>query len=126
MIFLFKPGLFSFYSQPRSHGCGTIVDFIERAMTHSRNGKFLYFLRPRTLGYPPVPLQLLQPISRFQNMRSLQHMCRFVILKYVRKDHINRLPLPSRTKEYLMESQYYAETIEDDNESSDSTLTNES
>ncbi len=73
--------MFSFYSQPKSHGAATIVEFIEKAMEHSRNGKFLYFLRPRAPGLPPAPVQLLYPVSRFQNMHSLQHMCRYVWAK---------------------------------------------
>ena len=110
LIFL---GTFSFYSQPKSHGEGTIVQFIEKAMEHSRSGKFLYFLRPRAPGLPPAPVQLLFPVSRFRIMQSLQHMCRFVILKYVRYDHIDYLPLPPKIKGYLKESQYYTEYILD-------------
>ena len=71
-------GTFSFYSQPKSHGAGTILEFIEKAMEHSRNGKFLYFLRPKAPGLPPAPVQLLYPVSRFRIMQSLQHMCRYV------------------------------------------------
>ncbi|XP_041481206.1 uncharacterized protein LOC121428560 isoform X1 [Lytechinus variegatus] len=100
-------GKFSFWSQPTTHGSSSIVEFIEEAMRHSRNGRFLYFLRPRWPGLPPVPLQLLYPISRFQKARSLQHMCRFVIRRHVRLDHIDALPLPRRLKEYLREGQYY-------------------
>ncbi|XP_071510397.1 uncharacterized protein [Diadema antillarum] len=100
-------GKFSFWSQPTTHGSSSIVEFIEEAMRHSRNGRFLYFLRPRWPGLPPIPLQLLYPISRFQKARSLQHMCRFVIRRHVRLDHIDALPLPRRLKEYLREGQYY-------------------
>ena len=39
--------------------------------------------------------------------------CRFVILKHVRYDHIDPLPLPPKMKAYLRESQYYAEYIID-------------
>ena len=107
-------GMFSFYSQPKSHGAATIVEFIEKAMEHSRSGKFLYFLRPRAPGLPPAPVQLLYPVSRFRNMHSLQHLCRFQILKHTRKDLIDRLPIPPRLKEYLKQSQYYTEYCADD------------
>ncbi|XP_072031267.1 suppressor of cytokine signaling 7-like isoform X2 [Amphiura filiformis] len=100
-------GKFSFWSQPSSHGSSSIVEFIEEAMQHSRNGRFLYFLRPRVPGFPPAPVQLLFPISRFQKARSLQHMCRFVIRRQVRLDHIDELPLPRRLRDYLKEGQYY-------------------
>ena len=101
--------MFSFFSQPKSHGVATIVEFIERAMAHSRSGKFLYFLRPRGAGHPPAPVQLLYPVSRFARVQSLQHACRFVILKHVRRDHVAALPLPARLLEYLMQTQYYTE-----------------
>ncbi|KAK2191057.1 hypothetical protein NP493_60g01072 [Ridgeia piscesae] len=107
-------GMFSFYSQPKSHGESTIVEFIEKAMAHSRSGRFLYFLRPRAPGLPPAPIQLLFPVSRFQTVHSLQHVCRFAILKCVRRDHIMQLPVPLRLKEYLQQSQYYAENFSDD------------
>ena len=104
-------GLFSFYSQPKSHGATSIVEFIERAMEHSRSGRFLYFLRPRAPGLPPAPIQLLHPASRFTaHVASLQHMCRFSVLRRVRRDHIMQLPVPLRLKDYLQQSQYYAET----------------
>ena len=83
-------------------------------MEHSRSGKFLYFLRPRAPGLPPAPVQLLFPVSRFRIMQSLQHMCRFVILKHVRYDHIEKLPLPRKLENYLKESQYYTEYILDE------------
>lgn len=101
--------MFSFYQQPKSHGASTIVEFIEKAMEHSRNGKFLYFLRPRAPGHAPAPVQLLYPISRLRSMHSLQHVCRFRILRIVRRDFIDRLPIPPRLKEYLKQAQYYVE-----------------
>ncbi|XP_077997549.1 uncharacterized protein LOC144450730 [Glandiceps talaboti] len=100
-------GMFGFWSQPQSHGSASIVEFIEKAMQHSKNGKFLYFLRPRFPGAPPVPVQLTKPISRFKRVQTLQHMCRFLIRRLVRIDHIQTLPLPRRVKEYLLEGQYY-------------------
>ncbi|XP_070570336.1 suppressor of cytokine signaling 5-like [Ptychodera flava] len=116
-------GKFGFWSQPQSHGSSSIVEFIEKAMQHSKNGKFLYFLRPRFPGAPPVPVQLTQPISRFKRVQTLQHKCRFLIRKLVRLDHIQYLPLPKRVKEYLFEGQYYTpedvRPIEDEKDSDD-------
>ncbi len=45
-------------------------------------------------GLPPTPVQLLYPVSRFSNVKSLQHLCRFCIRQLVRIDHIQELPLP--------------------------------
>lgn len=106
-------GKFSFWSQPDSLGKSTIKEFIEQCVRNSRNGQFLYFIRPSGPGTPPMPVYLLHPVSRFRQMQSLQHVCRFQILQIVRRDHIDRLPIPTRIKEYLRESQYYVEYLED-------------
>ncbi|KAG8225166.1 hypothetical protein J437_LFUL002866 [Ladona fulva] len=100
-------GNFSFGSctKFKSH---TIVDFIENAVEHSRSGRYLFFLHRRpVLG--PMRVQLLHPVSRFKQVQSLQHMCRFVILKVVRRDLIQTLPLPRRIIDYLSTPHYYSE-----------------
>uniref|UniRef100_A0A8D8V5I8 Suppressor of cytokine signaling 7 n=2 Tax=Cacopsylla melanoneura TaxID=428564 RepID=A0A8D8V5I8_9HEMI len=103
-------GNFSFGSctKFKSH---TIVDFIENAVEHSRSGRYLFFLHRRPI-LGPMRVQLLHPVSRFKQVQSLQHMCRFVILKIVRKDHINQLPLPDRLQAYLNTPHYYCESSE--------------
>lgn len=106
-------GNFSFWSQPDSHGKATIKEFIEQCVENSRNGRFLYFIRPSGPGSPPMPIQLLDPVSRFVQKRSLQHMCRFRILQLVRRDHIDHLPIPKQLKQYLQEAQYYVEYLDD-------------
>lgn len=89
----------------------TIVGFIENAVEHSRSGRYLFFLHRRpVLG--PMRVQLLHPVSRFKQVQSLQHMCRFVILKAVRRDLIYSLPLPKRLKDYLNTPQYYTEDVD--------------
>ncbi|XP_013189372.2 uncharacterized protein LOC106133989 isoform X1 [Amyelois transitella] len=90
----------------------TIVEFIENAVETSRSGRYLFFLNLRpVLG--PVRVQLLYPVSRFKRVQSLQHMCRFVILKYVRRDLISNLPLPRRLVDYLNATHYYSELLAD-------------
>ncbi|KAK7112025.1 dentin sialophosphoprotein-like [Littorina saxatilis] len=106
-------GLFSFWSQPDSHGKAQICQFIEQTVQNSKNGRFLYFLRPSGPGSPPLPIQLLYPVSRFCRVPSLQHMCRFLVLRRVRRDHVDLLPLPQKFKAYLLEKQYYVETLEE-------------
>lgn len=117
------PGTFSLWCHPKFEDrCHSVVEFIERAIMHSKNGKFLYFLRSRVpgklllllvppcwltagvtdtqhvfippAGLPPTPVQLLYPVSRFSSVKSLQHLCRFCIRQLVRIDHIQELPLP--------------------------------
>ncbi|KAK6628679.1 hypothetical protein RUM43_002494 [Polyplax serrata] len=112
-------GNFSFGSSTRfkSH---TIVDFIESAVEHSRSGRYLFFLHRRpVLG--PMRVQLLHPVSRFKQVQSLQHMCRFVILKVVRRDLIRNLPLPRRILDYLSTPHYYSENLSGDDRSDSST-----
>ncbi|KFO34915.1 Suppressor of cytokine signaling 6 [Fukomys damarensis] len=88
-------GTFSLWCHPKFEDrCQSVVEFIKRAIMHSKNGKFLYFLRSRVPGLPPTPVQLLYPVSRFSNVKSLQHLCRFRIRQLVRIDHIPDLPLP--------------------------------
>nr|XP_022905823.1 metabotropic glutamate receptor-like protein P isoform X1 [Onthophagus taurus] len=105
-------GNFSFgnYTKFKSQ---TIVEFIENAVEHSRSGRYLFFLNRRpTIG--PARVQLLHPVSRFKQIQSLQHMCRFVINKHVRKDLIQQLPLPRRMIDYLSTPHYYSELIDDE------------
>ncbi|XP_050422532.1 uncharacterized protein LOC126834558 [Adelges cooleyi] len=102
-------GNFSFGSctKFKSH---TIVEFVENAVEHSRSGRYLFFLHRRpVLG--PMRVQLLHPVSRFKQVQSLQHMCRFVILKTIRRDLIIELPLPRRLVDYLNTPHYYCEQL---------------
>ncbi|CAH1778821.1 unnamed protein product [Owenia fusiformis] len=98
-------GIFSFYAQPESEGYDSIVDLIEHSMTDSQTGIFCYS-RSRGPGSPSFPVRLTKPVSRFDEVRSLQYLCRFVIRQTTRLDHIQKLPLPNRIKGWLEESQY--------------------
>ncbi|XP_029913773.1 suppressor of cytokine signaling 7-like isoform X2 [Myripristis murdjan] len=101
-------GTFSLWCHPKFEDrCHSVVEFIERAIMHSKNGKFLYFLRSRVPGLPPTPVQLLYPVSRFSSVKSLQHLCRFCIRQLVRIDHIQELPLPTPLIMYLRKFYYY-------------------
>ncbi|XP_062865309.1 suppressor of cytokine signaling 7-like isoform X2 [Trichomycterus rosablanca] len=101
-------GTFSLWCHPKFEDrCHSVVEFIERAIMHSKNGRFLYFLRSRVPGLPPTPVQLLYPVSRFSNVKSLQHLCRFCIRQLVRIDHIQELPLPTPLIGYLRKFYFY-------------------
>ncbi|XP_065220872.1 uncharacterized protein LOC135845925 [Planococcus citri] len=101
-------GNFSFGSDTNFKS-DTIVDFIENAVQHSRSGRYLFFIHRRP-GLGPMRVLLLYPVSRFKgHMPSLQHMCRFVILKSVRRDLIPSLPLPKPLLDYLSSKDYYTE-----------------
>lgn len=46
-----RAGTFSLWCHPKFEDrCHSVVEFIERAIMHSKNGKFLYFLRSRVPG----------------------------------------------------------------------------
>ncbi|XP_050683292.1 uncharacterized protein LOC126978498 isoform X2 [Leptidea sinapis] len=90
----------------------TIVEFIENAVETSRSGRYLFFLNLRPM-LGPVRVQLLYPVSRFKRAQSLQHLCRFVILKNVRRDLVSSLPLPRRLLDYLNATHYYSEHLSD-------------
>ncbi|XP_061391078.1 probable serine/threonine-protein kinase DDB_G0282963, partial [Musca vetustissima] len=110
-------GTFSFgsYAKFKSQ---TITEFIEKAVEHSRSGRYLFFLHRRP-EHGPMRVQLTNPVSRFKHVQSLQHMCRFVILKAViRKDLIQTLPLPRRLLDYLNYKHCYSEQIESDSSNS--------
>ncbi|KAJ8962951.1 hypothetical protein NQ314_005668 [Rhamnusium bicolor] len=101
----------------------TIVEFIENAVEHSRSGRYLFFLHRRPV-IGPVRVQLLHPVSRFKQVQSLQHMCRFVIHKNVRRDLIPSLPLPRRMIDYINTPHYYSEHFIDVEEISEEQITN--
>ncbi|XP_065363424.1 uncharacterized protein DDB_G0283357 isoform X1 [Calliphora vicina] len=110
-------GTFSFgsYAKFKSQ---TITEFIEKAVEHSRSGRYLFFLHRRP-EHGPMRVQLTNPVSRFKHVQSLQHMCRFVILKaVVRKDLIQTLPLPRRLLDYLNYKHCYSEQVESDSSNS--------
>uniref|UniRef100_A0A1B0CCV7 Putative suppressor of cytokine signaling at 16d isoform b n=1 Tax=Lutzomyia longipalpis TaxID=7200 RepID=A0A1B0CCV7_LUTLO len=110
-------GTFSFGSFAKFKS-RTIVEFIEKAVEHSRSGRYLFFLHRRP-EHGPMRVQLTNPVSRFKHVQSLQHMCRFVILKaVVRKDLIQTLPLPRRIIDYLSYKNVYSEQIESDSSTS--------
>ena len=103
----YSNGFFSFYSFPDSdsEGYRSIVDLIEWSVRHSQAGIFC-FSRGKAMGSPAVPVRLLKPLSRFNQVRSLQHYCRFVIRQSIRFDCIRQLPLPRHVHGFLEQSQF--------------------
>ena len=103
----YSNGFFSFYSFPDSdsEGYRSVVDLIEWSMKHSQAGVFC-FSRGKAMGSPAVPVRLLKPLSRFNQVRSLQHYCRFVIRQSIRFDCIRQLPLPRHVHGFLEQSQF--------------------
>lgn len=92
-------------SSQESEGHSSIVALIEESMNYSQSGVFCYS-RGRTPDSPSYPVRLTKPVSRFNQVRTLQYLCRFVIRQHTRVDHIQKLPLPNPIKGYLEESHY--------------------
>uniref|UniRef100_A0A1B6LMY2 Suppressor of cytokine signaling 6 n=1 Tax=Graphocephala atropunctata TaxID=36148 RepID=A0A1B6LMY2_9HEMI len=97
-------GLFSFYQQ-QEESFASIAELIDHSMSFSKSAVYCYS-RPRSPGHPSFPVRLTKPISRFEHVRSLQHLCRFVIRESIRVDNIQKLPLPSSIKGYIEEGHY--------------------
>jgi hypothetical protein len=50
-------------------------------------------------------------ISLFMHNCNLHIVVRYIIVKHVRKDHLDQLPVPSRIKNYLNTPFYYSEQV---------------
>lgn len=98
-------GLFSFYQQP-DESFSSIAELVEHSMSFSKSAVYCYS-RPVSPGHPAFPVRLTKPVSRFAHVRSLQHLCRFVIRESIRLDNIQKLPLPNKIKGYIEEGYYY-------------------
>ena len=94
------------FSESDSSGYSSIIELIEESMRKSSMGHSHFFRGNFS------PIHFLHPVSRFLQMQSLQHICRFQILENVRRDHIESLPIPASIKDYLREHQYYVENLE--------------
>ncbi|XP_054288134.1 suppressor of cytokine signaling 6 [Macrosteles quadrilineatus] len=97
-------GLFSFYQQP-DESFPSIAELIEHSMLISKSAVYWYS-RPKFPGQPAFPVRLTKPVSRFAHVRSLQHLCRFVIRESIRLDNIQKLPLPPSIIGYIAEGHY--------------------
>lgn len=56
----------------------SIVDLMEDAILRSKEQIFC-FSKPNSQMKPAFPVRLTNPISRFDEVPSLQHICRYVI-----------------------------------------------
>ncbi|XP_003702060.2 uncharacterized protein LOC100874699 [Megachile rotundata] len=98
-------GLFSLCNQSESEGFSSVADLINYTMNFSQSAVFCYS-RPKYPGHPSFPVRLTKPVSRFNQVRSLQYLCRFVIRQNTRLDNIHKLPLPKNIKGYIEEAHY--------------------
>ncbi|XP_060521031.1 uncharacterized protein LOC132698787 [Cylas formicarius] len=87
-------------------GYSSVKELIEQAMEVSRNGIYCY-TKNRAANMPNYPVRLTNPISRYEEVRSLQNLSRFVIRQYVNLNDIDKLCLPIALRSYLKEEMIY-------------------
>lgn len=82
---------------------GSVQELIADGLLKSRNAVFNFSMWNVK---PGIPVRLVQPVSRFTQVQTLQHLCRFVIRKYITINNIQELPLPEVLKLYLRQAHY--------------------
>lgn len=81
----------------------SVVELIEETMRKSESAVF-GFVKQNSKLQTPFPVRLTNPIIRFQEVPSLQHLTRLNIRRQVAPNNISLLPLPEMLKEYLTET----------------------
>lgn len=97
---------FSFYEDNPKQAYTSVVELIENSMRDTNEQGVFCYSRSRQPYAPTFPVRLIHPVSRFTEVRPLQDLCRFVIRRSARVDHIQSLPLPKPIKDYLHHSYF--------------------
>lgn len=97
---------FSFYEDNPKQAYTSVVELIENSMRDTNEQGVFCYSRSRQPFAPTFPVRLIHPVSRFTEVRPLQDLCRFVIRRSARVDHIQNLPLPKPIKDYLHHSYF--------------------
>lgn len=85
-----------------------MVGLIEHARQLSR-GQIFCYVKPSSQLQQPFPVRLTNPISKFDEVPSLQHICRYVIR---RRLDINKLHcLPMQLQEYVKQNAYLGKNV---------------
>lgn len=104
---LYEPGRTVSQSTAQCVRHQNIEQFINLAVKHSVSGSFLYFLKPKNMGEPPVQIRFLSPVSRLARVKSLKYLCRMTIRECVVADLISNMQVPPRIQQYLKAGPYY-------------------
>ncbi|KAI6654671.1 hypothetical protein LOD99_1065 [Oopsacas minuta] len=99
----FWKGKYSLFPKGTDDCYDSVEEMIDHAMNHCKNGGFFYSC-PHDQPLLSLPASLVKPISRFMQVRTLQHHCKFVIRQNIRWDLIDCLGLPTRIQEYVCSS----------------------
>lgn len=84
----------------------TIKDFIEAAVRISSGESPFCYTKSQGLE-PNYPVRLLKPISRYEEVKSLQSLSRFVIRQHINVNDIDKLLLPYTLISFLKEENYF-------------------
>ena len=82
--------------EPKSN---SVVTLIKRSIRISQRGTLCF--THGSITWPSYPIRFLLPVSRFEDLPSLQHLCRFIIRQNSRSDKLQELPLPPKLIRYL-------------------------
>ena len=109
----FCKGKFSFYSAPfiSTGSFASVIELIDNCVETSKERVYCY-TKGRALNGATFPVRLTKPLSRFEYVCSLQHLCRFVIRQHFTLETITDMPLPGIMKRYLGKNHFDAKPSE--------------
>lgn len=82
------------------------VELILETMRRSETSVF-GFVKQNSNLQPPFPVRLTNPVNRFYEVTSLQHLCKHLIRSRLRhRETIEQLPLPNQLKDFLQSDSY--------------------
>ena len=96
----YQNGLFHFYLHPNKT-YETVPSLVDDLILNSQTGIYYYVRSKKSKQEVRFTIKLDQPLSRFSELKSLKHLCRFTLREAIRFDQIERLPLPDAIKVYL-------------------------
>lgn len=82
------------------------VELILETMRRSETSVF-GFVKQNSNLQPPFPVRLTNPVNRFYEVTSLQHLCKYLIRSRVNREKIEQLPLPNQLKEFIQSDCYH-------------------
>lgn len=96
----YDKGRFGFLTSTGLHPeTNSVVALVKKSMKMSQRGHM--GTSSAGITWPTFPIQFIYPVTRFEDLPSLKHLCRFVIRQNSRCDKLHELPLPPKLISYL-------------------------
>ena len=96
----YDKGRFGFLTPTGLHPkTNSVVALVKTSMKMSQRGHM--GTSRAGITWPSFPIQFIFPVTRFEDLPSLKHLCRFVIRQNSRCDKLHELPLPPKLIQYL-------------------------